>query len=809
MYSGDEQQSEPSEDESLQRLKRIRGGNRAKTTKLINEAEEIIERYPRTEEIDPEIRNKLEIRLESPSKNKKSIRCYFCGKGHFSNECKEVTDLRQRKAILQAAKRCFKCLRVGHVSKDCSFNRKCFNCNGNHNSALCNKDEQELRQDSSVAMSNVKEKTNVMLQTATAIAYGEDRSKKVTLFDNGSQKSFISEELKRKLELKSEITEILNLNTFGSERYIKKSSDRVKVNIVVQDEVVTVSALTSPAVCSPLNTRVDVSHYPHLNGLALADSVDVSNKRIDILIGADHYYDIVIGEVIKGSAGPVAISSKLGWLLSGPVSFSNDKAFKVCSSNNVIKSNLVLDIIPSREEIVDESREIVESLDRFWKHESMGIANDEQPGKCAPTEIMFKENQRYEVGLPWKDNIDKELETNYDLSKRRLLSLYNKLKADPKLLKQYNEVFEQQLSDGIIEKVNECAYEDSNAHFLCHFGVVRNERQTTKLCIVFDGSARFSTSLSLNDRLDSGVNHMPLLFNTIIRFMMHPVVLTADIEKAFLQVQIKESDRNVLRFQWFDDIESENPSIVQYRYCRLVFGLTCSPSVLGETIKLHVSQFESQYPQTVKHLRNLYCDDFLCGATSTEEALMIYKQAKEIMASGGFNLRKWNSNDNNVSQEISKLENSKVLCGNDKVVEDDQTYSKYVNGAVKTDDQLRVLGIGWDNSADTLQVELSGVVEFAKTLPITKRSVLKIAAKIFDPMGYLAVLTINYKAFFQQLCLKKLAWDDELDEENRKKYVSLIEAIENFPSLRRELRSSTLSFSNRGEDPAHGVAWFL
>ena len=242
------------------------------------------------------------------------------------------------------------------------------------------------------------------------------------------------EELKRKLELKSENTEILNLNTFGSERYIKKSSDRVKVNIVVQDGVVTISALTSPAVCSPLNTRVDASHYPHLNGLALADSVDVSNKRIDILIGADHYYDIVIGEVIKGSAGLVAISSKRGWLLSGPVSFSNDRAFKVCSSNNVIKSNLVLDVIPSREEIVDESREIVESLDRFWKHESMGIANDEQPRKCALIEIMFKENQRYEVCLPWKDNIDNELETNYDLSKMRLLSLYNKLKADPKLL---------------------------------------------------------------------------------------------------------------------------------------------------------------------------------------------------------------------------------------------------------------------------------------------------------------------------------------------------------------------------------------
>ena len=88
----------------------------------------------------------------------------------------------------------------------------------------------------------------------------------------------------------------------------------------------------------------------------------------------------------------------------------------------------------------------------------MGIANEEQAGKYAPLEIAFKENQCYEVGLPWKDDIPDELETNYDLSKRRLLSLYNKLKADPKLLSQYNEVFEQQLSDGIIQKVNETDY---------------------------------------------------------------------------------------------------------------------------------------------------------------------------------------------------------------------------------------------------------------------------------------------------------------------------------------------------------------
>ena len=79
--------------------------------------------------------------------------------------------------------------------------------------------------------------------------------------------------------------------------------------------------------------------------------------------------------------------------------------------------------------------------------------------------------------------------------------------------------------------------------------MIRSDRETTKLRIVFDGSAKSSkSSLSLNDRLEIGDNHMPLLFDILLRFRAHPVVLTAGIEKAFLQVGIHEPDRDNLRF---------------------------------------------------------------------------------------------------------------------------------------------------------------------------------------------------------------------------------------------------------------------
>ena len=82
-------------------------------------------------------------------------------------------------------------------------------------------------------------------------------------------------------------------------------------------------------------------------------------------------------------------------------------------------------------------------------------------------------------------------------------------------------------------------------------------------------------------------------------------------------IRVKEADRDFLRFLLFDDVEKEKSSIVQYRYCRLVFGLTCSPAILGETIHKHIDNFALESPQVAKILKRIYADDLLCGCETT------------------------------------------------------------------------------------------------------------------------------------------------------------------------------------------------
>ena len=188
---------------------------------------------------------------------------------------------------------------------------------------------------------------------------------------------------------------------------------------------------------------------------------------------------------------------------------------------------------------------------------------------------------------------------------------------------------QEQLKSGIIEKIPEGTENKANCKYIPHHCVIRRDHDTTKVCVVFDCSAKGSNDvLTLNDRLEVGPNYMPHLFDTLLRFRSYMVALTADIEKAYLQIEVKEADRDFLRLLWYDNVNSDAPAIVQLRMKRLPFGLTSSPAIFGETIRKHVSKFRESHPRIVNMLEHLYADDFSGGSNDSEEALTVYKDAK-------------------------------------------------------------------------------------------------------------------------------------------------------------------------------------
>ena len=265
--------------------------------------------------------------------------------------------------------------------------------------------------------------------------------------------------------------------------------------------------------------------------------------------------------------------------------------------------------------------------------------------------------------------------------------------------------------------------------------------------------------LSLNDCLEKGPNTTPHIFDILLKFRCYPIGIVADVEKAFHQIVVVRKDRNMLKFLWFDDIGKQNPQIVQYRFCRLVFGLIPSPAILSEIIQLHVTRYLLVEPMIAEILAHgFYVDDFTSGAQTVEEGFNIYQKAKQLMQQGGFNLRKWKTNSKTLQQKIDLTE----------------------GGASETS-EVKILGIRWDTERDEFQFDFKEITTFVRSLPPTKRS---ISAKVFDPMGLLSPFVIGTKILFQALCKSKIDWDSPLDGDLLCHWKCLIKEIEAISEIR-------------------------
>ena len=311
------------------------------------------------------------------------------------------------------------------------------------------------------------------------------------------------------------------------------------------------------------------------------------------------------------------------------------------------------------------------------------------------------------------------------------------------------------MANGIVERVPIHEEESKTRYFLPHHGVVRADKETTKLHMVFDGSAKANQGeFSLNECLEKGPNMTPHIFDILLRFRSHKVGIIADIEKAFHQVVIDKRDRDFLRFLWFENITNNRPSIIQHRFTRLMFGLTPSAAILNGVIQTHLTRYLLTEPTLSKQLaEGFYVDDFTGGAEAVQEGLNVYEKAKELMRKGGFNLRKWHTNSADLQQRIDYLEN--------------------VTLSETSSTQVKILGMSWDTKEDYFCFEFGDVVLYMQSLPPTRRSVLRLSAKIFDPLGLLSPFVISIKILFQTSCKSKLQWDDRLDGSLLEEWVRL------------------------------------
>ena len=351
----------------------------------------------------------------------------------------------------------------------------------------------------------------ILLQTALAdISNPEYPSlvqKARIVMDCGSQRSYLARRVKDNLSLPVIDNQNLSIAAFGSSKGEPRRCDVVRISILTKTgDLQEVDLLVVPHISDPLAAQ-NLSHcsrtYTHLMHLDLADIPQGNTLQVDMLIGSDLYWQFATGETVRGQDGPVAVGTRLGWVLSGPavlpgptVSLTTTHTLHVGGVTN---------------------RELDANLRSFWELESLGIQSpttDPVSDQFAST-VKMKDG-RYEVSLPWQAYHD-PLPDNYELSRRRLHGLLQRLKREPMILREYDAIIRDQLQRGIIEEVNDSSHLTVKTHYLPHHAVIRQDKKTTKVRVVYDASAR-STGPSLNDCLHTGPKFNQKILEILLRF---------------------------------------------------------------------------------------------------------------------------------------------------------------------------------------------------------------------------------------------------------------------------------------------------
>ena len=739
-------------------------------------------------------------------------KCPFCEKnGHIPSECTNVKSRSQRLRIIRERRICFNCLGFNHLLRDCSSKSTCFHCKARHHTSICewqqpwktephpsfpvNQQEQSGSQrngdmiNSSAATRNNFEdsgqsyqphqssttnngnntphvtnfaqsklkKPHIFLQTAVADILNPI-SKKVAririLFDEGSMHSYVSNELAEFLQLPIIDKQYCEIQTFGNAVSKTVLTNTVQLQLKKGNFVFSTDMYTSDYICQPVpNVNLNNEAINELRDIQLADPFLLSESELPVsmLIGCDKYWDFILPDMFKTKSGPMAVQSKLGYLLSGPVNFTVSPAYFniLTSSVNFISHLSLSDNFTARNE-----HELDFKLDQFFNLESLGILPESQEATIIEefenSIEYFPEKKRYRVRLPWRDSMRSRLPSYRGVAEKRLDSLCKKLQKIEKnaeneievnIVERYQSVIDQQESEGIIVKVDNINNDNSNVMcFLPHRCVIKPHSSSSPIRIVLDGSVKFkgnSELPSLNECLLAGPSLIKDLCKLLTQFRLKPVALVCDIEKAYLNLELHPEDQEAVMFLWKSLANQAEPTLV-YKFQRVAFGLTSSPFLLMAALNFHFKKFENLYPVAREIKDKFYMDDLVLSVGSSENAISLLENSEKLLSLASMNLKKWNSNATEV-----------------------RAYLK-CNTSEELPSQQKVLGLNWDVSCDTLSCVVMPVLELAQSVSPTKRNILSVVASVFDPMGILGPFMLPAKGIFQALCKHKISWDEIL-----------------------------------------------
>lgn len=432
-------------------------------------------------------------------------KCTMCKNGHELWKCDKFKELNvsEKYSALKKWGSCFNCLQRGHRTSGCSSQRNCRDCGKRHHTLLHSDSSTktvtattdvngELKAASSssnnpnveapestttlcVSASGASKQT--LLSTAVVMVNGDSS---VTypcrvLLDSASQLHFVTERLANLLSQRKQPVDYLVSGLNGSNTRLRKMI-RTTVKSRSGSFAAELECLMAPRITGDVPVKsFHVSDWPMPEGIELADPVFNKRGRIDMLIGAEIFWDLIQNErICLGSNLPVLTKTELGSIAGGILSEENPVIAR--SFCQIATDERLEDVLKNcyRLEACDEKRTAVSKSDRecleHFKFTHMRI-----------------EDGGYFVRHPFND-LKSELGDSRKMAVRRFLNLERRLDRQPELKQQYIDFIDEYERLGHLHVAEIDENDDPRSVFyLPHHCILKPSSITTKLRVVFDG----------------------------------------------------------------------------------------------------------------------------------------------------------------------------------------------------------------------------------------------------------------------------------------------------------------------------------
>ena len=814
---------------------------------------------------------------------------------HMTSDCKEFRKLPisgegGKYELLKQMNACFICF--GHHRREkCPNEKTCSYCGSEgHHFLLC-KSEREKEDPKTVCHAQVEAASYASQGAGLAlypIQYAKvcESGKKVAIFcDGGSNTTYITHQAADRIKAKKLNKFTLDVTTMGN---VEKTYDTRQYQFTLRTNTgkkVSITAFGMDRITGPvskLDTKVLSELFPDYD----PESLQRKTNHLDILLGCDYFGLHPKHEEAKCGEDLSIMRGEFGICLQGTHPDLTEET--ECDSNLVktiheskikhegyhIRLNTHPELQPEHIQFVElingsekyedynsltnvtqsfTSRNMESQVESFIRGEELGTEITPRCGGCrcgkCPTvghtysfkeeqELkMIQENLEYDdrnqcwiTSYPWLVD-PSTLPNNYGAALATLRNTERTLRKDEQWAETYQKQMEDMVNRGVARKLSQEELQEWSGptFYIYHLAVVNPCSHSTPVRIVFN-SSQVCQGTSLNSCLAKGPDcYMNNLIGILLRWREEQVALVGDIRKMFNSIHLKLLEQHCHRFLWRGLQTDRDPDV--YIMTRVTMGDTPAPAISTEAVYKTADLFENDSPQAANLLkRSSYVDDLIDSQPSVPEALKIAHEAEGMLGKGGFAVKCWQFSEESSPRTGDELCIKDTMnAGSDGPV---RTHTSMLKG---TDENLRVLGLGWNPEKDIVVFEVTlnfskkkkgkhtgpnlekADVPQALPLVLTRRIVLGQVMRIYDPLGFVCPYTLLGKIYLRETWSRKLAWDEQLPSELRAKWVHFFCTLFQLKKLELDRRLRPLNSVGRpwliilsdGSDLAYGFAAYI